>query len=183
MICQECHERPATFHFTKVINGEKTEVHVCEHCAKENNNMSMFSGESGFSINHLLAGLLKIEPSLLKAEQKLQRTEEEVPRCSRCGMTFHQFSKTSRFGCSHCYKTFSNLLTPILRKVHSGNTEHGGKVPKRLGGSIHTQKRIDLLKSQLRDLIEKEEFESAAEVRDEIRSLEKSMSSHREEGS
>lgn len=183
MICQECHERPATLHFTKVVNGEKTEVHVCEYCAKENNNMSMFGGESGFSINHLLAGLLKLEPALSKSQQQYQRSDEEIPRCKRCGMTFQQFSKTSRFGCSHCYKTFSNLLTPILRKVHSGNTEHGGKIPKRLGGSFHTQKRIDALKAQLREFIESEEFESAAEVRDEIRSLEKSMSSQRKEDS
>ena len=26
MICQECNQRPATLHFTKIINGEKTEI-------------------------------------------------------------------------------------------------------------------------------------------------------------
>ena len=35
MICEECHEREASLHFTKIINGEKTEFHICEHCAKE----------------------------------------------------------------------------------------------------------------------------------------------------
>ena len=26
MICQECNQRPATLHFTKIINGEKAGV-------------------------------------------------------------------------------------------------------------------------------------------------------------
>lgn len=35
MLCQECNKRPATLHFTKIVNGEKTEFHICETCAKE----------------------------------------------------------------------------------------------------------------------------------------------------
>ena len=35
MICQECQERPATLHYSKVINGEKTDIHLCEKCADE----------------------------------------------------------------------------------------------------------------------------------------------------
>lgn len=35
MVCQECGNRPATLHFTKIVNGEKTEFHICEHCARE----------------------------------------------------------------------------------------------------------------------------------------------------
>lgn len=35
MICQECNERPASVHFTKVVNGEKTVIQLCEHCAQE----------------------------------------------------------------------------------------------------------------------------------------------------
>ncbi|MBD4938639.1 protein-arginine kinase activator protein McsA, partial [Xanthomonas citri pv. citri] len=54
MICQECHERPATFHFTKVVNGEKIEVHICEQCAKENSDSYGISANQGFSIHNLL---------------------------------------------------------------------------------------------------------------------------------
>ena len=35
MICQECNQRPATLHFTKIINGEKEQFHFCEQCAQE----------------------------------------------------------------------------------------------------------------------------------------------------
>lgn len=68
MICQECNERPATFHFTKVVNGEKTEVHICDKCAQ--NNSSIFIDSSkGFSINNLLAGLLNMDSSVSASKQ------------------------------------------------------------------------------------------------------------------
>ena len=35
MLCQECGKKPATLHFTKIVNGEKTEFHICESCASE----------------------------------------------------------------------------------------------------------------------------------------------------
>lgn len=177
MICQECNERPATFHFTKVVNGEKTEIHICEHCAHENSSM-FIDNSTGFSINNLLAGLLNLEPSINKSQQDIFK-KNEVLQCSRCQMTFQQFTKVGRFGCSECYRTFNKQINPILKRVHSGNTVHAGKIPERIGGSIHVRKRIELLKQNIKDLIQEEEFEKAAEIRDEIRSLELKINSSR----
>jgi len=70
MICQECNQRPAALHFTKIINGEKTEVHLCEKCAQEKGEMFIFNGESGFAFNNLLAGLLNIDPTFQKPSQR-----------------------------------------------------------------------------------------------------------------
>ena len=61
---QECNQRPATLHFTKIINGEKTEFHICERCAQEKGNLFMDDGGSSFSINNLLAGLFNIESNM-----------------------------------------------------------------------------------------------------------------------
>ena len=179
MICQECNKRPATLHFTKIVNGDKTEIHICEHCAKGKSEM-MFSGNSGFSINNLLAGLLNIEPSITKSEQSAFH-ENEILQCEKCKMTYPQFAKIGRFGCSHCYKTFENQLNPLLKRVHSGNTNHNGKIPRRIGGSIHLRKQIKELKETLQQYVLNEEFERAAETRDKLRELEKSLSSQREE--
>lgn len=33
MNCEECGKRQATLHLTKIVNGEKTEYHICEQCA------------------------------------------------------------------------------------------------------------------------------------------------------
>lgn len=181
MICQECHERPATFHFTKIINGEKTEVHICDKCAQEKSDAFMFNMHSGFSFNHLLSGLLNMESALSPKGQNVFQNNQ-VLQCDRCKMTFREFMNTGKFGCSHCYKTFYHQITPILRRVHGGNTTHGGKVPKRVGGSIHLRKRLKMLREKLQELVAKEEFERAAQVRDEIRSIEAKLNGQDERG-
>ncbi|MED3561268.1 UvrB/UvrC motif-containing protein [Bacillus xiapuensis] len=181
MICQECNQRPAALHFTKIVNGEKTEVHLCEKCAQEKGNMFMFNGGSSFAFNNLLAGLLNIDPSFQK-QDKSPFHQEEIIQCSHCSMTFPQFLKIGRFGCANCYETFKDQLNPVINRLHSGNLSHAGKIPKRIGGGIHLRKQIDELKNELRDLISHEEFEKAAEVRDEIRTLEKQLTGSQEGG-
>lgn len=181
LICQECKQRPATMHFTKIINGEKTEFHLCEHCAQERGDVFMFPENAGFSINNLLAGLLNFE-SPIKETKHNAFQGPEILQCERCNMTYHQFTKIGRFGCSHCYHTFARHLHPILRRLHSGNTNHAGKIPKRIGGTFHIRKQIKNLKQKLQELIVREEFEKAAEVRDQIRFLESRLSEHGEEG-
>lgn len=171
MICQECQEHPATLHFTKIINGEKTELHYCEKCAQENGEMFMFDGEPGLSINNLLAGLFNFDPIFQQAKQETI-PRNDILQCENCKMTFKQFLNVGKFGCAHCYDTFKDQLTPILKRLHSGNFEHHGKIPKRIGGSIHIKKQIKQLRSELQDAIQSEEFEKAADIRDQVRALE-----------
>ncbi|MDQ0233018.1 protein arginine kinase activator [Metabacillus malikii] len=160
-----------------MINGEKTQVHMCEHCAKGNSDLFMFSGNSGFSLNNLLTGLLNMESNIAKTEGHNKVFQaNDTPQCSQCHMTLQQFKKVGRFGCSNCYHTFKEYISPILRRVHGGNTVHAGKIPKRIGGDIHIRKQLENLKSKINEYIIQEEFEKAAEIRDEIKSLEKKLS-------
>ncbi|NSL52622.1 UvrB/UvrC motif-containing protein [Calidifontibacillus erzurumensis] len=177
MECQECHQNPASVHFTKIINGQKTETHLCEQCAREKG--EWFPGAGGFSISNLLSGLLNLDYPLANTSTNKPFGTIGVNQCPRCGMTFQQFSKIGRFGCSNCYETFHSQLDPILRRVHSGNTVHHGKIPKRIGGHLHLSKEISRLKEQLQKAIQYEEFEKAAELRDKIRSLEQLLQDQR----
>jgi protein arginine kinase activator len=179
LICQECKQRPATMHFTKIINGEKTEFHLCEQCAQEHSDMFMFYGNDDFSFNNLLAGLLNF-PSSMKEMTSSAFQSADILQCETCKMTYHQFTKIGRFGCSNCYRTFARYLPPILKRLHSGNTTHAGKIPKRKGGILHLRKQIAMLKQKLQELVAREEFEKAAEVRDQIRSLEYQLHQRRE---
>lgn len=167
MICQECGNKPATLHFTKIVNGEKTEFHICETCAREKGEI-IPGTPNGFSIHNLLSGLLDFEPqSAAKAG-----ANQTALRCEHCGLTYAQFSKLGRFGCSECYKYFEPRLDPLFKQVH-GNVAHVGKVPKRTGGLIKYKREIETLKKELQARIDQEEFEQAAKIRDEIKELEK----------
>ncbi len=168
MICQNCNERQASVHLTKIINGEKTEIYLCEQCAKE-------KGEFGFatdpfSIHNLLAGILSpdVHPSRNFVKQ-------EVEQCKNCNMSFDEFGKIGRFGCSDCYDEFDPRLAVMMRRIH-GSDQHTGKVPERQGQTILIKKRINELRTELQRAIAKEEFEKAAKLRDQIYDMEKKES-------
>jgi len=103
--------------------------------------------------------------------QHLFKQEEEV-HCTKCNLAFKDFQRIGKFGCAECYNTFITKLDSIFRKVHSGNTKHSGKIPKRKGGILHQKKELEELRKELQHLIEREEFEQAAIVRDKIKRLE-----------
>jgi protein arginine kinase activator len=173
MQCQECGKKAATLHFTKIINGEKSEVHFCDGCAREKGEMIPGSA-NGFSIHNLISGLLDFDP---QSQSAMNSTSKPALHCEECGLSYAQFSKVGRFGCSTCYTSFAEKLDPLLRRVH-GNTVHVGKVPRRSGSDIHAKREIDRLKKEMKACIEQEEFETAASIRDQIRQLE-GKSSHR----
>lgn len=169
MFCQECGKRPATLHFTKIVNGEKTEFHICESCAREKGE-GIPGTPNSFSIHSLLSGLLDFNSSGASAPQAPPQTV----RCEECGLTYAQFSKIGRFGCSSCYNAFAERLDPLLKRVHSSTT-HNGKIPKRSGGQIQCKREIEQLRKDMQTYIEQEEFENAAELRDRIRELERKL--------
>ena len=170
MLCQECGSKPATLHFTKIVNGEKTEFHICESCAREKGE-GLPGTANGFSIHSLLSGLLDFDP----ASQNGLGPKPQTIRCDECGLTYSQFSKIGRFGCSSCYRHFSNRLDPLFKRVH-GSITHVGKIPKRSGGQIQFKREVEQLKKELHHHIEHEEFEDAANIRDRIRDLESKIS-------
>jgi len=170
MKCQECHQRPATLHFTQIIQGTKAEVNVCETCAKEKGYMT--HPEEGYSLHNLLSGLFNFDINKLNNPEGNTMKQQEELQCSKCKLTFTEFKRIGKFGCAECYRTFSGRLDPILRRVHSGNVKHHGKIPKRKGVNLHTKKQLETYRTKLQDLIEQEAFEEAAIVRDEIKDLE-----------
>lgn len=161
MICQECGKNSATMHFTKIVNGNVTELHLCEDCAKK---YKEFDFDTSFSFHKFLTGLIdNIQEGPIK-------TNNKELKCDVCGMNYSNFKQIGKFGCPHCYQSFKSKLVPLFKEVH-GYDSHIGKIPKRSGGIIGVKKEINRLKSELDILIKKEEFEKAAEVRDKIKEL------------
>lgn len=168
MVCQECKVRQATLHFTKIINGKKTEMHLCESCAREKG--ESIPGTDSFSIHHLFSGLFNMETN-----EQMASAQKNTMACPSCGMSYEKFLHVGRFGCGSCYETFSPKLSSVFKRVHGGNVKHVGKIPKRIGHSIQIEKRVEELRDALDLHIRDEEFEKAAELRDEIKILRKQI--------
>ncbi|EEG78234.1 UvrB/UvrC motif-containing protein [Dethiobacter alkaliphilus] len=166
MLCQECQKKPATVHLTQIVDDEQSVQHLCEQCAQEKGDFH-FDGHPPFSIHNLLTGLMNMDaqPSgqVIGYSTKVQ--------CENCGLTYAQFGQIGRFGCSRCYPTFGERLLPLMRRIH-GSTQHVGKVPTKAGGVVKLRRSIEEMRAELQALVAREEFEKAAEVRDQIRRME-----------
>ncbi|SDC47825.1 UvrB/UvrC motif-containing protein [Shouchella lonarensis] len=177
MMCQECQERQATLHFKKVIQGEKTEIHLCEQCAQGKGDGLL--GGDHFSVHHLFSDLFHSEGS----NQAERRQFQTKTACRQCGMSYDQFRNVGRFGCARCYEAFADKLPAVFKRVQTGNERHQGKIPRRIGKSLQIEREITGLRTHLASLVAREEFEEAARVRDEIKQLTLQMEQAREEES
>lgn len=164
MLCDVCKEKKATTYYKQIINGQVTESHLCSECAAEKGYSNIFSDFSKEFDN--LFGSFN---SMFKSPYRISAPEE---RCSVCGSTISDISRTGRLGCSECYKTFGQRILPAIKRIH-GNTTHCGKVPGNKGTQIRLKTNLEILRDKLNEAIQKQEFEEAAKLRDEIIALEK----------
>ncbi len=171
MLCDECKKRPANVHITKMVNGMKSESHLCEECAKEKGELTLTS-ESKVSFPSLLTGLLQMGSGI---GTPVSIPAHIVDGCRNCGMAFSTFASKGFLGCSQCYTQFEPRLDPLIRRIH-GNCQHTGKVPKRIGGAAGVVREIESLRRDLAKLVSDEKYEEAATVRDKIKDLEKRLS-------
>ena len=172
MLCQVCGKNPATVHFTEIHDSRMTEIHVCERCAEEKG-LQAAPNPQKFDIADLLAGMVDTMTS--SDEERVGRVQ-----CPRCGLLYSAFRETGRLGCAECYTAFQFHLRPLLRRIH-GDTRHRGKVPARDGEGAVRSRQIQRLHDALQRAVEREEFEHAAAIRDEIRRLESELSTTRQE--
>jgi protein arginine kinase activator len=92
--------------------------------------------------------------------------------CESCGTTHQDFKKGGRLGCEACYHVFRPVLDPLLEGMHAG-TQHLGKIPTGSESRVKFEQSVDVLKKQLLMAIENEDFEKAAELRDQLKAMEK----------
>ncbi len=165
MLCDICAKNEATVHLTEIINEQITELHLCEECA-QTKSMQM---EQQFGLSDLLAGLADFETQVEPQQDKVDI------ECQNCHLTYKDFKKIGRLGCSECYKYFRKYLTSLLKRIH-GSSQHIGKAPVKIGAGPKVKRRqpsVAELKEKLQSAIAAEEFEEAAALRDQIRVLEK----------
>lgn len=160
--CDKC-DRPATIHLTEIVNGQKMEKHLCEDCAEA----------EGITIKANIPISQLLEDFVLQTvgEGESEGTPSAPLTCEVCGMTFSEFREKGQLGCPNDYEAFSEQLLPMLARAQDGNTQHVGKTPRRAGSAQQKQMAILRLRSQLKNAIASEQYERAAQLRDQIKQL------------
>jgi protein arginine kinase activator len=160
MLCEKCKKAIATVHLTEINGGKREENHLCEECARTMN----LPHKQAISISELLG-------ALMEKGQKKHRGSREKRECPDCGISFSEFQNNGRLGCANDYKIFEKELAQLLKKVH-GSTKYIGKVPDGSSKTPIYQNELMRLKHRLKKVIQIEDYEDAARIRDRIIELE-----------
>jgi len=163
MQCCVCKEREAKVHLTQIVGDKMQKVDLCEECAKQKG----VNDPAGFSLADLLLGL--------GASQEMEQAAGSSDlKCPHCGFTHADFKKAGRLGCSECYVTFAEGLEGLLKSMHKG-IKHTGKVPPSLQQTRDLSDKLKSLQKKLDKAVADEDFEQAAQVRDEIKATKEKM--------
>lgn len=176
MKCERCQKNEAVIHISQVVNGVQTEHHLCELCAAQSGyNLNMknmvqpffSSGLFGSSIFNTTGGIPAFG----------QSTSKDLI-CPECGTSFEEFRKSGLLGCSRCYDAFRERLDPVLRRVQGG-TRHIGRPVCRSEENreqLILKAKLAQLRKELAAAVQREAYEEAARIRDEIKGTESRVS-------
>ena len=206
MLCERCKIREANIQYTEIANGVRTEHNYCAQCAKEMDfgpYSAIFEGE--FPLGKLLSGLLGV-PGEESEEEKTGQiicptcgtSYDDFVKNSRFGcadcysvfdLLIHdkirqlqgnvrhtgkhpkfQKIKADPFHLTSCDQPEKGTadMTPANREEQTLNTDAAVE--------NETQLQIRKLEVRLREAVRAEEYEIAAECRDQIRALKEAQS-------
>lgn len=159
MLCQYCGRNPSVIRVKTIADGIPAEFSLCAECARKlgYGNLLIFSG----------TGLDGAPEGYFSEEGENSGTL----RCKCCGASFFDIIRSGSVGCAQCYRTFSEQLTPLIRRIH-GSVSHRGKTAGGGLPQVMPQGQLSVMHRRLREAIESENFEQAAALRDRIRKLE-----------
>lgn len=172
MLCENCKKRTATVFYNENINGKTRSYSLCGECAAKLREKGDLQDVTSM-IGSFADPFLNLHDDFFGGFFGLPTLMGSAPakKCPGCGATYREIADEGRVGCPECYNAFREELAPMLRSVH-GTTTHTGSVPSRHRAKMERQANLKKLKKDLQDAISREDFESAATLRDEIRKLE-----------
>jgi protein arginine kinase activator len=162
MLCQKCQKKPGTIRYAEVVDGRVTDQFWCAECLAEQQ-----SGGEGFEISEVLP----TRPNKDSIHSVVSRVVRSQRACPACDTQLKHVVESSHVGCATCYDTFTDELIELLPRFHTSVTHRGKSAHL---DDARTQLRADLRakRALLRSMLSAENYEEAANLRDEIRSLE-----------
>lgn len=186
MKCDKCNnESSFEIHF---YDGEKHRVmNLCKDCysrymseifPQDENGIDFsrfkdfLNSDEGQAITNILkeAFDVKINFDIMSRINKKNEDEskQDLDKCPNCFKTLEEIIEDKKFGCSECYTTFKDRLDDDFLKNIAQDFEENTEDNKEIKILVN---KIEKKEEALKNSIEKEDFEGACELRDEINKL------------
>lgn len=172
MLCEKCKKRTATVFYNENLNGKLRSYSLCGECAaklREKGDLQDITAMLGsfadpFSDlrDDFFGGFFGMP---------IQKAIPNTHKCPTCGYTYADIMREGRVGCADCYRIFSAELTRTVQAIH-GSGVHVGMVPSRHRARKEREEQLKKLRRSMQDAIQKEDFERAASLRDDIKKME-----------
>jgi protein arginine kinase activator len=156
--CGEC-KKPIAIRYTEIVGDTFTHTSMCADCPELQRRLH------GTSPRELLANQMGVPAGL---------------ECGNCGTTLEEVKRGHRLGCSVCYTVFEDVLliemqaarrlSPRLATTKKNLPLHMGRSPGE-SLAINPSSRLLALNEALRDMLNREDYEQAAWLRDQIKAL------------
>ena len=168
MLCERCHKNQATVRYAEVVDGSVRDVRLCPSCLRRH------EAEKGI-------GFELSEPRTARRRRRDPLPQRSLERCRTCGRSLAELTATYQAGCVACYRTFGDHVESILEGMHRG-VVHRGKVPRVDDDQARVRSDLQTKRALLRSAVRTENYEEAAQLRDEIRVLEQCPDTSEREG-
>lgn len=161
MICEVCNKKNADIVFKTVTGNQVATKAMCMGCAHsmQQDMIKMFMA-LGFRQDQM--------------EQNLPQGEESpaMPRylCTQCGRPYEEINEHTMAGCASCYEAMRADLSQHLKADHLQAEQVGEEVEPASPGQAEDE--LSRLRYAMMEAIIKEHYEEAAQLRDQITSLE-----------
>lgn len=147
---------------TQIVNGQVSELALCEACARAKglfDPQSLTFAEKFFpeEFKNRLDKLVR-ELTAGEAPEKAPVSRDLLSRCPVCGFKLEDLRRTGHLGCPDCYSVFARELDPAAGIVEEESDEPAAITRARL-------------EKELRQAVSREDYERAAQLRDQINSL------------
>ncbi|NMD37520.1 MAG: hypothetical protein GYA87_02420 [Christensenellaceae bacterium] len=171
MKCEICNNNNANIMLTIISENKEDNIYICNDCMKK----LYYQTRNAFSALGMMANLNEI----------FKKTNNKV--CSNCGTTYNDFLKNNKFGCSNCFFEFrdeSDKKEKFMNEVSNNNVkklidkalEQDNKQLSALNNIFNNENNnifntIIIINEKLKSAIKNEEYEIAAQLRDELENI------------
>ena len=169
MKCERC-GKDASLSVKAIVNGNEHNFYLCEDCMKY---YTEFTGENVSDgkfnkINEIIDNYYEYKYNLNNhAFSYMEGLNQKT--CPKCG-NLESNIKAGIFGCSECYKLSDKLTNKILKTYNNFDT-YTGKMPKAEREFKEVALEIKTLQEKLKQSVETEDYEQAADLKERIDDL------------